>query len=146
MRSFIAGALALVLVACGGGSEATKADPKPDDPPPKTEPTDAEKFQAAHYQACDAMCSLLTRCAKIETKAHWDEYSAEDQKELEQLGPEHYEAHTDQCVGGCQDADVSVRQLEVIRECVQGMPVEADPEHERCHEYLSCLDKAQEGG
>lgn len=147
MHSFVAGAIALVLVACGGGSESTKPDPKPDDPPPgvpaKTEPTDAEKFQAAHYRACDAMCSLLTRCSQVELRVHWDELSPEEQKQAEQIGPEHLKAHTNQCVGGCQDSEVSVRQVKVIRECVQGMPVEGEPEDDQCHAYFACLDKAQ---
>ena len=91
------------------------------------------------------MCSLLTRCSQVELEGHWDELSPEEQKEAEQIGPEHLKAHTNQCVGGCQDSDVSVRQVEVIRGCVEGMPVEDMPEHAQCHEYFSCLDKAQQG-
>jgi hypothetical protein len=132
-----------LLVACGGGTSATK-----DDGPPtgggSSEPTEEEKFQAAHYQACEYMCSLATRCAEVSLKAlDLDELSPDDRAAAESIGPRELEANTRLCVSDCQNSELSVRQVKAIRNCVSGMPTEGEPPLAQCEEYVSCLDAAQ---
>ena len=105
--------------------------------------TDAERFRAAHFSACEYMCDLLTRCSQVSLRAHWDELSEEDRRVAESIGPEDLERHRAACTRACQGSELSVRQVEAIRACVSGMPVEGDPSAARCEQYVACLDAAQ---
>ena len=127
-RLGVAGALALTAVlvtGCGGGGPATRAD---DDTARSAQPTEEEKFQAAQFQACEIMCTLLTRCSQVSLKAHWDELSDEDKRVAESIGPDDLARHSAECAGSCQDSALSVRQVQAIRGCLNGMPAEQDPD------------------
>jgi hypothetical protein len=147
----IAFALALAFAAvapgCGGGSSETRGDDEITTPPPdddsNREPTQAEKLRAAHFQACEDMCPLLTRCAMVELRANMDQLSPEDRAEAEKIGPQELRANTDQCLSQCQGGELSVRQVEVVRDCITGLPVDSDPELAQCNELMSCLLAAQ---
>jgi len=143
------GQLAVALLfalaaACGSSSSATRDDEGTGGG--SHELTDEEKFQAAHYQACEYMCDLLTRCAKVELQASLDTLSDEDRAAAEQIGPRELQENTNQCVSSCQASELSVRQVEAIRACVSGMPTDGDPPLGECKTYVSCLDDAQPKG
>ncbi|RMH42275.1 MAG: hypothetical protein D6689_08595 [Deltaproteobacteria bacterium] len=132
--------IAAGLVACGSAPPPEKPAPAG---APQARPTDEERFRAAHFRACDAMCSLLTRCSQVELREHWDELSDEDRAAAEQIGPAELRAHTEQCAGACQDSSPSVRQVRVVQDCVAGLPAEGLPTPAQCEELVRCLDAAQ---
>ena len=129
-----------LLAGCGGSGPSTRSD---DDQTSGRELTDDEKFQAAHFQACEIMCTMLTRCSQVSLKEHWDQLSEEDRRVADSIGPDDLARHSAECTGSCQSSDLSVRQVEAIRSCLTGMPAEEDPAAAQCEAYVGCLEGVQ---
>jgi len=120
------------LVACGGRQESaeTPTHETADQPaaPATAEQRNQAKLDEAQRVGCEGYCERVTSCAVEDAKANM---SPEELAELnlEETAP----AMTRECMDKCTGSQLSVRQVEVMHQCLSNAS-------STCEEFATCMD------
>lgn len=123
IRTSIAAAFAMTVLACGGSQPASTVDNRE---PPDTR-TELERRRDV---ACAALGPRLTECAIADARATM---TPEELAKLaiEETAPK----HTEEFIDSCQTQSLSSRQVRVYEVCLR--------EETACEPLIACLDNAR---